>query len=133
MKTFCNTFETFGDPSPAPAESAREYARGYLGLFTFDIDMGPGRQYRIRGRRQSQEEWELTWNIRPLEGDPFKLNTGFTTEIEWWKNLINSLEDVTNTARSGLISEERLLDFLEEAVEAVEEVEEIEDSAGDNE
>jgi|GEM_PF-6594877 len=116
MKTFCNTFETFGDPSPAPAESAREYARGYLGLFTLDLDMGPGRQYRI-------------------EGDPFKLNTGFTTEIEWWKNLINSLEEVTtygynDTARSGLISEERLLDLLEQAVE---EVEEIEDSAGDNE
>ena len=111
MKTFCNTFETFGDPSPAPAESAREYVRGYLGLFTLDLDMGPGRQYRI-------------------EGDPFKLNTGFTTEIEWWKNLINSLEDVTTygyAARSGLITEERLLDFLEQAVE------EIEDSAGDNE
>src|SRR5208283_3695273 len=124
MKTFCNTFETFGDPSPAPAESAREYARGYLGLFTLDLDMGPGRQYRIEGPAPDGP-WE----------DPFKLNTGFTTEIEWWKNLINSLEDVTtygydDTARSGLISEERLLDFLEQAVE---EVGGIEDSAGDNE
>jgi len=105
MKTYQNTFETFGDPSPAQAESPREYAKGYLEMFTIDPDMGPGRQYRI-------------------DADALELNTGFTTEIKWWKNLFNSCEDIVtygydDTAKSGFISEERLLDFLEQAVEEV--------------
>ena|SRR5208282_125835 len=104
-KTFKNTFETLGDPAPAVMESARAYARGYLPIFNIDPDMGPGRQYRI-------------------DANPLEQKTGFTREIEWWREVFAACTDVVtygydDTAKSGFISEERLLDFLEQAVEEV--------------
>jgi len=36
MKTYQNTFESLGDPLPTEAESAREYAKGFLPCFVED-------------------------------------------------------------------------------------------------
>jgi hypothetical protein len=48
MKTYQNTFESLGDPLPTEAESAREYAKGFLPCFVEDGETKkPGRWYRI--------------------------------------------------------------------------------------
>jgi hypothetical protein len=100
MKTYQNTFETLGEPLPAQAESAREYARAFLPCFVLDEDSN---RYRI---------------------DQPKNRLGYAKEVEFWKRLYEATEDKAQydwdgEDWSGLISEEKLLDFLEEAVEEV--------------
>src|SRR5437899_1052923 len=105
MKTYRNTFESLGNPVPIVMESAREYAKALLPLFVLDQDKQPGRWYRIDA---------LVGSAR----------TGSSRELQWWDSLYEATEDKRPDDRdpgcwSGLISEERLLDFLEQAVEEV--------------
>jgi len=98
---FENAFESLGDPSPKQAESAREYARGFLPMFVED---SPG-QYRIDA---------LIGHTR----------IGSATELKWWDDLYDATEnkqpyDWAPADWSGTISEDKLLDFLEKAVQQV--------------
>jgi hypothetical protein len=90
-RTYQNTFESLGDPAPAKMESVREYARELLPMFDPDK---PG-YYRI-------------------DPQPPEARVGSVREIAWWDRLYDACEQ---TEESGVISEARLLDFLEEAVE----------------
>jgi hypothetical protein len=108
MKTYQNTFETLGDPAPMEAESAREYAKGYLPMFVLEEDKQPGGWYRI-------------------DAQVGYTRTGWIKEIQWWDQLYEECQDKgpyewDPGCWSGLISEERLLDFLEQAVEEVNDV-----------
>jgi hypothetical protein len=110
MKTYQNTFESLGDPVPISMESAREYAKEFLPMFVLDEDKTPGRWYRI----DAQVGYTRT-------------RTGSAKELQWWDRLYDECEhkqpyDWDPGCWSGLISEERLLDFLEQAVEEVKEV-----------
>ena len=110
MKTYRNTFESLGDPVPTAMESRREYAKEFLPMFMLDPDKQPGRWYRIDAHAQPVQAWVVS-----------------ASEIAWWDRLYEACEDKApyewdRTAWSGLISEERLLDFLEEAVEELPEV-----------
>jgi hypothetical protein len=101
-----NTFEILGDPAPHEAESAREYARKFLSMFVRGEDVQlPGKWYRI-------DAWA------PMTTDRAK-------QIEWQQRLFEATEDQqpyewNQDSISGVIEEERLLDFLEEAVQPVE-------------
>src|SRR5271165_296166 len=105
MKTYQNTFESLGDPVPTRMKSAREYAKEFLPMFTLDPDKKPGRWYRI-------------------DAQVGYTRTGSSKELQWWDRLYEECEDKQpyewDPCYSGVISEERLLDFLEEAVEQVE-------------
>jgi hypothetical protein len=100
-----NTFDILGDPAPHEAASAREYAREFLPMFVQDEDVSrPGTWYRI-------DDWA-------------PMTTGHTREIEWQLRLFAATEDQQPyewdpDTVSGVIEEERLLDFLEEAVQPV--------------
>jgi hypothetical protein len=108
MKTYENTFQTLGDLAPMEAESARQYAKGYLPMFVLEEDKQPDNWYRIENARVGYTR------------------TGWIKEIQWWDRLYEATEEKAPYewdpgCWSGLISEERLLDFLEEAVEEVKE------------
>lgn len=106
MKVYQNKFELFGPPLPEEAESARAYAAfSYLALFVED----------------QHPEKEGTW-YRIDAGLP--MTTGYANEIAWQQRLYAEAENKEPyewdaESESGLIEEERLLDFLEEAVEEV--------------
>jgi hypothetical protein len=106
MKTYRNTFQLLGDPVPIAMESAREYAKALLPLFVLDQGKEPGRWYRIDAQAGSAR-------------------TASSRELQWWDSLYEVTEDkrpddLERGYWSGLISEERLLDFLEQAIEEVE-------------
>jgi hypothetical protein len=100
MKTYQNAFESLGDPIPTKMGSPRQYAMDLLPMFVEDEETKkPGRWYRIDAQ----------------------VRTGSAKELEWWDRLYGECEDKEPYEWdpgywSGLISEERLLDFLEEAV-----------------
>lgn len=95
-----NTFEIFGDAGAYEAESAREFARAYLMFYPKEGD-----EYRVTGLRHSER-------------------VGNSNEIDWCDSLLADCHDVEedidpDEPLSGLISEDLLLDHLEEAVEEV--------------
>jgi hypothetical protein len=74
-----------------------------LPLFVLDQDKQPGRWYRIDAQ------------VGPTR-------TGSSRELQWWHSLYEAtedkqLDDLDRGCWSGVIREERLLDFLEQAVE----------------
>lgn len=109
MKTFQNRFEIFGPALPAEAESARAYAESYLSLFVeADHPEKEGRWYRF--------------------DEGCSMTTGYANEIAWQQRLYAATEnrepyEWDPESFSGIIEEERLLDFLMEAVEEVPNVE----------
>ena len=91
--TFRNTFEIFGDPSPAEVESKRDYAQQFL-LWFFERD--------IYGNH--------------IVICPSAFETGYAREIEWkrrlWKDAVE-----TDDEDVRVMGESELLNHLIEAVE----------------
>lgn len=102
MKTYKNTFEIFGDPSPCEAESAEGYAAMILPLFE-----GRDGQYRVE---------------KPM-------SVGNSNEVEWTRDVWNAAveeaeargETVEDDEEQLTISDEALLEYLLDSVEEVEE------------
>ncbi|MBV9129343.1 MAG: hypothetical protein JO298_03025 [Verrucomicrobia bacterium] len=100
LKLYQNTFEMFGDPSPAEATSKRNYARRYLNMFS---QLATG-DYKI----PSPEVYVASLN-----------------ELQWARDVwidatLVSGEFVPNYVEEcRSMNEDRLLDHLEKAVEEV--------------
>jgi hypothetical protein len=97
-----NTFEIFGDEGKCEAESKRDFALAYLPMFEREANG----EYRISALRSSER-------------------VGMNNEIRWMDRVFDECHDIVegdmvrDEPDSGLISETRLLDYLEEAVEEV--------------
>jgi len=90
---FQNAFETFGDPSPAEAESKRDYAEQFL-LWFFQCDI----------------------NGNYIVTCPSAFETGRAKEIEWKRRLWESALE-TGDEDVRVLGEGDLLNHLIEAVE----------------
>lgn len=101
-KMYKNTFEIFGVDAKGEAESKRDFALAYLPMF----------------ERESSGEYRIS-ALRPSE------RVGMSNEIRWMDRVFDDCHDIVegdmdqDEPDSGLISEARLLDYLEEAVEEV--------------
>ncbi|MBV8377151.1 MAG: hypothetical protein JO279_09120 [Verrucomicrobia bacterium] len=100
MKIYQNTFEVFGDPSPAEATSKRTYARRYLNMFS----QLPTGDYKI----PSPEVYVASLN-----------------ELQWARDVWADATPVSGefvpiyVEECRTMTEDRLLDHLEKAVEEV--------------
>jgi hypothetical protein len=100
-KLYQNTFEIFGDCSPARADNEREYAQAYLPMFATECG-----QYIVEA---------------PMRG-------GFSHEAKWTRDVWDAASPIAGADPENedyrLIDEDALLDFLVRAVEEAEDTRE---------